>query len=229
MNPRGQEKLRRLKIGHKLIYGPRALFPPKTIDDFGWLEPDLRIIYWTAGMLTAESIILFTDNTMNRDKNFLQPVIRHAKWHRLADAEESRDWPTVEISLSNFKDQRECVDTYIKKLQGKLTRLTFELNGLQTQRESSNQAFHISYDYGRGSFSVYSRNGAQSIEYHSLAIKNDNLTELVLEGLLLLHSLAIPYSREGWRERYDFDLNEICPTKAWDWTGIIPNDKSLGE
>jgi len=68
------QRIRRvLHVGRALVEGPRALFPPAALDDFGWLEPYLRIELSSSGLEVSRSIAIYTDSTMNRDDNFSLP------------------------------------------------------------------------------------------------------------------------------------------------------------
>ncbi|MES2934034.1 MAG: hypothetical protein V4805_11175 [Pseudomonadota bacterium] len=88
-----------LLIGQELISGPTALYPPQTLDDSGWLEPDLRITLFWPGWRKIESIIVYADDTMNRENDFLDPMIRHCVWDRKNDWSGKNAWPSVEISI----------------------------------------------------------------------------------------------------------------------------------
>lgn len=108
-----KEKTKNLRrcfaIGYELINGPEAIFPPYRKDEFGWLEADLRIILTQHDHKKIESISIFVDDTMNREDDFLSPIIRHCTWLRDKDHSGNNGWPTIEMLYSGIK-HNEMVD-----------------------------------------------------------------------------------------------------------------------
>jgi len=68
---------RRFEVGNQILEGPRSIFPPREIADYGWLEPSLLIILRKIDLIIFESIALFCDDSVNRESDFLSPMVRH--------------------------------------------------------------------------------------------------------------------------------------------------------
>jgi len=88
-------------IARALIDCPEWLEPLDRVDDFGWLEPVLKLIVAPPGVNRHQvSYSVFVDNTINRHKRFLKPVVRRAHWRRPEEygIERILRWPLVDIS-----------------------------------------------------------------------------------------------------------------------------------
>jgi hypothetical protein len=213
-----QSNLRAHAIGRTLVYGPRALFPPDTLDDFGWLEPELRLVYWKPPMKTYESLAIYCDSTVNREVAFLQPIIRSARWERYHDLATRPLWPTVDIQLSYFADQFEHLHQQVYALHTALTRLPFTPFGISAQRDVP---IVKTRDDGQ-ELDVLVSNGVQTLTFTTPALTDDPVTAHVLKLRDLLLGLVQPFVSNGWRERYDYDLDALAPLQAWDWDGRNP-------
>ena len=92
------------KIGHKLVEGSSAVF---RISDGDWLESDLHIIIKEGGLRKIETYSLLTEDTMNKEIDFLPPMIRILKWRRSEDLnelqnDEHRRFPKIEVELGTI-------------------------------------------------------------------------------------------------------------------------------
>lgn len=76
--------------------------PPKEVDDHGWFEQSLRIALQSNPFGKVESIIVYSDDTINKEKNFFAPVLRHCVWDQ-TDHSSKTGWPNVEIKLGSIK------------------------------------------------------------------------------------------------------------------------------
>lgn len=197
--------------------------PPKEIDDFGWLESYLRLIWWPYSSTSTESIMIFCDNTINREANFLQPVIRHAKWERHDDIASPGIWPRVEISLSYLTGHLADIDDRVKILQAALADAPFVPFGLPVERNGPD----LKTSNSAGSIRIESWNGRQTLEYSSHPLEDDTLTSLFFETFNYLTSIMQPIDRKGWREAYNFDLSYYHPFRSWYWSGNPPTIKKI--
>ena len=199
-------------IGYEFTNGPEAIFPPPKEDDFGWLEADLRIILIPHDQKKIESISIFVDDTMNREDNFLSPIIRHCTWLKNKDYSENNNWPTIEILYSRIGNY-EIVDKKIKQMQKTISKFDFKELGLSLKRDVAK----IKIDYNKPRFELFSRNGIQAITINSWAIEGSNhLPDLVFDLFSYLKKIINPFNQNGWNERYNQDLNKVFPLKCWD-------------
>ncbi|MCP3898652.1 MAG: hypothetical protein GY707_02835 [Desulfobacteraceae bacterium] len=203
---------KKFAIGYELINGPEAILPPAEMDEFGWLEVDLKIILIPHDHKKIESISIFVDDTMNRKNNFLPPLIRHCTWHKEKDDSENNDWPTTEIFYSHIENN-EAVDKKIKKIQKNISRFEFKESGLSLKRDVAK----IKIDYNKPRFELFSRNGLQTITINSWATEdNNNFSDLVFDLFNYLKKIVRPLNLNGWKERYKQDLEKTLPLKPWD-------------
>jgi hypothetical protein len=221
------------RVGRSLVTGPRAIHPPPVIDDFGWLEPDLRLLWTGSGSGTQESVSVFTDDTINRDADFLPPLLRHAVWRRGADLERLRSvtprppaalWPSVDVRLSAFERQRAAVDERVRALQGCLRRLPFVESGLVLDRTPPHLDQQLTWGARRVAWlEIYSRTGAQAVTYESPPLEQDPLTVRFFELFDYLTGIIEPLPLSGWRETYACDLTArpLAP-RSWQWDYRLP-------
>lgn len=199
-----------LRVGRALLEGPSAIFPPSEIDNYGWLEADFRLMIKWPGQHRHESVSVFSDDSMNRDENFLPPMIRRCLWNRSADLASTSAWPSTLIELGHIRDHSR-IDALLRGVHRKLTGLPFSELGLSTQRDVAN----LELDPSEPEFRVWTRNGAQSIEYWSLPVAAANFGLSFRQVYEALLAELVPVSPQGWRERYDHDLREE-PRASWE-------------
>ncbi len=198
-------------VGYELIKGPEAIFPPSEMDEFGWLEVDLQILLIPHDHKKIESISIFVDDTMNRQDNFLPPLIRHCTWQKGKNDSEDNDWPTTETLYSHIENN-EVVDKKIKKIQQNISRFEFKESGLSLKRDVAK----IAIDYNKPRFELFSRNGLQTITINSWVTEdNNNFSDLVFELFNYLKKTLKPFNQNGWKERYKQDLEKTLPLKPW--------------
>ena len=199
--------------------GPRALIPPPALDDFGWLEPELRLIHWKAPGYKKESVTLFTDNTVNRDDHFLQPIIRLAFWERGRDIQTRPHWPSITIQFGYFSDDdHQLLHNTIYQFHQTLSSTPFLAFGISANREVPDFPHN-----DRGELEIFASNGVQSVEITTPALPNgDELTDQFFFLFAQLKAACRPFDHKDWRERYNYNLRDVTPFQAWDWDGSIP-------
>jgi hypothetical protein len=207
-----------------LLEGPTAIFPPGSIDDYGWLEADFSLTVKWPGNNIHESLHVFSDDSMNREDNFLAPMIRRCVWKRSVDMTGANEWPTATIELGFVRDCSR-VDALLRTVHRRLSGLPFAELGLSTQRDVAD----VELDSDEPEFRIWARNGVQSIEYWSLPVTPTQLGLSLREVHSELLAELSPISQSGWRERYDHDLREE-PRASWELqvgAGISANEKPL--
>ncbi len=220
-NPASKENFnsrRCLRVGRALLEGPTAIFPPSSVDDYGWLEADFSLTVKWPGNNIHESLHVFSDDSMNRDDSFLAPMIRRCLWKRSVDITGANEWPTATIELGLVRDCSR-VDALLRNVHRKLSGLPFAELGLSTQRDVAD----VEQDYDEPEFRIWARNGVQSIGYWSLPVSPAKLGLPLREVHAQLLAELAPISQSGWRERYNHDLREE-PQASWEFqvVGLKP-------
>lgn len=199
-----------MRVGLILLEGPSAIFPPQELDGYGWLEADFRLTIKWPGQVKQESVSVFSDDSINREENFLEPMIRHCIWNRSADMADTNPWPSASVSLGHVRDQSK-VDAVLRDVHRSLSGLPFAELGLSTQRDVAD----LELDPSEPEFQVWARNGVQSIEYWSLPVAAAKLGLSFRQVYEALLAELVPVAPSGWRERYDYDLREE-PRSSWE-------------
>ena len=211
-----------LRVGQAMIDGPSALFPPPSIDDYGWLEAEFYLSIKWPGSHQYESLQVFCDDSMNRDENFLPPMMRRCVWHREADLSKPGPWPTATVEIGYIRDHAR-MDALLRQIQGKLVCLPFASLGLSLQRDSAK----VEEDRSEPACRIRARNGVQSIDYWSVQVPAATLGFSYRQLHAELLAEFDPISPEGWREHYDHDLRAE-PQSGWKCEpGFRPADTSL--
>lgn len=201
-----------LQIGAKIVKGPLALFPPVQVDDYGWMECDFRIIKYAADDKVQESVSIYTDDTMNREEGFLPPIIRSCSWARGDDIDGKNKWPSIMVGLGDISSI-DSASEILRNLQRSLSKIKFGILGVSLSRDMAK----VECNHKKDRFDIFIRNGIQAIEYSSCSIHDDEYTKLVFESYEKLLNLLVPNHEIGWKERYEYNLDENCPTDMWEW------------
>lgn len=155
---------------------------------------------------------------MNREEDFLEPVIRHVRWERAEDIRRALageiHWPTAVVTLSHFRETRADVDRVVRDVQTRLNGIPFIVTGLVPDR-----SVPVATPDDRGQVEVYARNGVQRIEVATRAADGGGLHTEVVSGLAVLRAVIRPLALDGWRESYQHDLTSqaIVGSRWWDY------------
>jgi hypothetical protein len=158
---------------------------------------------------------------MNKEDNFLQPVIRFVHWEKLNDLEKSRnnieiDWPDVRIYLGYIKSEKfDELNTALIELQNLIPKIHFAPLGISLSRDVAMvDESDLSVDY-----ELWIRNGVQTICYYSPLIDNDIFSKKVIDLKRLMIASLDKIDHTGWKERYDspFDISSF----DWDYNKIF--------
>ena len=210
-----KNRMRRIRteIARELIDGPRSIFPWRRIDDFGWLEPVMQI---TIGGLEIDKICssfsIYVDNTINRDENFLTPIVRFAIWDRPKEyrAKRFKKWPEVKIFQHGLtKEEQENIDYLLKLLDTKISNIQFAVGGLITDR--SNPPLPDESFAGFRQLSFKRWNSCQTIEFFFGEDNNLNneLEEIVRKISCYIRELCKSPMKKSYRERYNLNLKNL--------------------
>ena len=151
---------------------------------------------------------------MNKEDNFLKPVIRFVHWEKQNDLEKYRndveiDWPDIRTFLGHIKpDMFEKLNSGFIELQQLLSTIHFVPLGINLKRDVAT----IDTDFSTA-IKVWVRNGVQSFCYYTPHIDNDIFCEKVIALKQLMHSSIDIFDHAGWTERYDSPFNE----NPFDW------------
>jgi hypothetical protein len=204
------------RVGNLLVEGPFSIRPPDSVDDYGWLECQLRLTHWTDE--SVESAAVYVDDSMNRQEAFLSPVIRHLRWTKAQDLQSAAAgelrFPNVSVSLSYFAGAETEVDALIRGVQTRLSHPPLVPSGLTTDRSVPD----LPGDF-RSRVMAYASNGAQGVEYRAWSSPADNgLSEAIVTGIARLRSLISPLDlAAGWRESYPYALTSADLGSSWWW------------
>ncbi len=208
-----RQRRKRNILGRLLIEGPRAILPPKNIDEDGWLEPVLFIRERSCGWTVIESVMLLCDSTMNRDRSFLTPMIRQALWEREKDLDDKDSlYPHVQIKLGMASDWN-AVKRIGRRIQRSLLSPPFIVYGHSKTRSVP----RIETSCTGAEYLVRTDNGLQSIEFSSVELDSDPVSSVLRESKTTLRSLVMPIDPVNWRERYNYNLPSQTPQESWDW------------
>ena len=133
-----QSQVRCAQIAFALLEGPYLIKPPVRIDNFGWLEPTLKIVKRTFGVdSVGVSCSVFVDNTINRENGFLEPLVRYVEWDRAYENKfkRIRTWPQAVIRhhILRKKEQKE-LHSLLLAIDKSLSNIEFLTAGLITDR-----------------------------------------------------------------------------------------------
>lgn len=166
-----------LQVGRELIQGPRALFPPTPDGLSDWLEPQLRITLRWPNYERIESVIIYVDDTMNKEEDFLPPLLRYAIWRRPDDLAGRHAWPSVSVRLGLIKNHA-AVDACLQQLQQHVPHITFTPIGLSLKRDVAD----ITGVPTLPEYTVFITNGVQGLEYSSCSIEHDLFSKQINES-----------------------------------------------
>lgn len=157
---------------------------------------------------------------MNKEDNFLKPVIRFVHWEKQNDLEQVSnkvkiDWPDLRVFLGYIKSEKfDELNLRIIKIQELVSKIQFTPLGISLERNVATvDKCDLSVAY-----EIWIRNGVQFISYYSPPIDNDDFSKSVIDLKNLMLESIDKIDCLGWRERYDspfqvssfdWDYNEI--------------------
>ena len=125
------------RIAGVLLDGPEAIFPPSR-GRGGWYEPVLSVVRrtWPVGG-DPYSAVVFVDNTNNRHRAFLPPLVRFAWWEQSYEdrVRRKRAWPRVVVQQHLLTEvEQDGVDGLMRTLDRALGQTGFVPAGLILDR-----------------------------------------------------------------------------------------------
>ncbi|SDQ14916.1 hypothetical protein [Flagellimonas zhangzhouensis] len=211
------EKL--VRIGNTLIEGPNVIFNSIGQD---WLEKDLQIIFHYPENGRLESFSIWSDDTMNKEKGFLQPMIRNLTWDRRKDLdraqkEPSTIFPKVDIQLGSIKKEmsQELNEKFVQLQHSMIRNLEYVPYKIPTTRDSAE--IKINFEKPFVDFSVFFRNGVQTLEFSS-CVNHENilLRELNQMKKILLECINL-VKLSDWVEKYSDLTESFLNGKTMEW------------
>lgn len=198
-----------MRIGNKLVEGPSAIF---RISEGDWLEKDLHITIWDGGNRNISSYSLWTDDSMNKEEDFLPPMLRILNWNRREDLDElrkdeNRKFPKIEVELGTIKNSK---FNQFEKSFVSIQKVIKESNDYvpyKISKERDYAELEIDYEKEYLGFSVYVRNGSQSLEFSSSGNYSNPLIQQIQNLIHLFNESIEPVTKSEWKERY-YELTE---------------------
>ncbi len=221
-------------IGSALLEGPDWILPPTQLDDFGWLDPVLKIIEYPIGVRkTATAYSVYVDNTINREKKFLEPLVRYVKWDRQHEnaVKRIRKWPKVMINQHILKPSEQVnLDRLLRSLDQSLSSIAFLTAGLISDRSDPSGCYPVDTNYEKPRFLRIERwNFCQRIEFglDEYAGLNNAIEEAARNLAEYIQQLCESDNKPNYRERYSLNLKEMeSQRKDWFYRPYSKNTRS---
>ncbi len=198
-----------MRIGNKLVEGPSAIF---RLSEGDWLGKDLYITVRDRGYENISSYSLWTDDSMNKEEEFLPPMIRILDWKRRKDLselkeDENRNFPKIDLELGTIKESKfvQCENAFIS-----IQKAVKEHNDYipyKISRKHDYAELNVDHDEEYLNFSIYIRNGSQSLELNSCANFSNQLVQQIQRIIKLFKESIEPTDKTKWKERY-YELTE---------------------
>lgn len=197
--------------------------PPTRLDDFGWLDPVLKIVDRPIGIRkTATAYSVYVDNTVNRDKNFLAPLVRYVNWDREYEykVRRIRTWPKIKINQHVLKASEQAkLDSLLRNLDQSLSSINFLIAGLITDRSDPSGCHPDDANYEKPrTLRIERWNFCQRIEFglDEYAGLNEAIEEAARDLAKYVLQLCKSDNETNYRERYSLNLKEKdCQGKDW--------------
>lgn len=208
-----------LRIGNKLVESPSAIF---RISEGDWLEKKLHITIRSRSFEKFSTYSLWTDYSMNKEENFLPPMIRILNWKRKEDLDDldkdkNRKFPKIEVELGTIKNSK------VEELEKAFISIQEAFKGnndyvpYKISRERDCAELEIDYEKEYLDFTIYFSNGNQSLEFSSLGNYSNKLIQQVDNLISLLIESIEPIDKYEWKERYYELTEEYLDGKTPEW------------
>ena len=214
MKPIVKNKLRNRKIGSILIDGPEYIIPPSKYG-YGWYDQIYCLIDQPLGVnKKAFSYSVYVDNTVNRDKNFLVPLVRYVEWNR--DKEYSnnriRNWPLINIYQHLLSEtESKIINKLLLQVDDFLSKIKFLKAGLITDRSDPIDCWPVDEEkYEFCSLLVKRWNFCQSIEFviGGNSKLNPDLIKINQNLATYIKRICKMDTCKNYREHYSINLTE---------------------
>lgn len=207
-------------IAYRVLEGPAALYPASGTD--GWYERETFIqralVETKANMMVVngyESVSIWTDGTPNRERDFLEPVIRYARWDLAADmtetcSEKEREWPTVELVLGSIGNPGN-LDHRVSGFHELLQSLPFVPGCIGFRQEEPDMESDSQYS----PYKIWMTNGVQCLEFSGYPLRGEGFTREVFRFFDEIKTQMVIINKTGWKEKYDKDLSAPSIAEYW--------------
>jgi len=208
-----------VKIGNKLVQGPSAIF---RLSQGDWLEKDLYITIRGEGFKNISTFSLWTDSSMNKEEDFLSPMIRILNWNRQQDLEaaridENRNFPNIDLKLGTIKSSKfdDLENAFISIQKAVKENNEYVPYKIATERDCAKLTTDYENDYL--DFRIYIRNGSQSLELSSVANYSSHLVQEIQRIIKLFKESIELVDKTKWKERYYELTKEYLEGEIPEW------------
>jgi hypothetical protein len=217
MNPTHRQRI--TTIGNMLLEGPSSVIHKASGD---WLKKDFRIILHQpkSGILTSYSI--WSDDTWNKETDFLAPMIRVVAWDRKKDMERLKQskeikFPEIDAVLGTIKSEKfKGLNEAFIQLQHKIVRhsgyIPFHIS---TERDAP--LLNVEADKEFLHYALYFNNGGQTFELKSSGNFDQPLVVDLMDITTQLSESMQLIDPSPWKERYTGITKASLDDDGLDW------------
>ena len=155
---------------------------------------------------------IWTDCSMNKEEDFLPPMIRILNWKRKQDLddlkqEESRKFPKIELEFGTIKNSKfDQLENAFIAIQ-KAVKEDNDYVPYKISRQRDQADIQVDYDKEYLNFSIYVRNGSQCLEFSSSGNYSNPMIQQIQNLIHLFNESIEPVDKSEWKERY-YELTE---------------------
>jgi hypothetical protein len=207
------------KIGNMLLEGPSSIIHKASGD---WLKKDFQLILHQPKSGTLKSYSIWSDDTWNKEADFLPPMIRTVIWDRQKDMEHLRksedlNFPSIDVALGTIKSEK--FNELNKKLV-QLQNLIIDNHGYQPFKIAiAREAAHIDVDFDKEflDYALYLNNGNQTFELKSSGNLDQPLVVDLMDIATQLSETMQLIDPFPWKERYTGITKASLDDDGLDW------------
>ncbi|WP_306012717.1 MULTISPECIES: hypothetical protein [unclassified Allomuricauda] len=217
MNPNNRQRI--TKIGNMLLEGPLSIIHKASGD---WLKKDFQLILHQPKSGTLKSYSIWSDDTWNKEADFLSPMIRTVIWDRQKDMEHLRksedlNFPSIDVALGTIKTEKfkGLNETFIKLQHLIITRPGYIPFRISTERDAP--LLNVKADKEFLHYSLYFNNGGQTFELKSSGNLDQPLVVDLMDIATQLSESMQLIDPSPWKERYTGITKASLDDDGLDW------------
>lgn len=197
-------------------------------------DPVLKIVDRPIGIRKkATAYSVYVDNTVNRDKKFLAPLVRYVNWDREYEYEvrRIRKWPKIKVNQHILKKSEQAkLDSLLRKLDQSLSTIVFLTAGLIVDRSDPSGCYADDANYEKPrTLRIERWNFCQRIEFglDEYAGLNKVIEEAARDLAKYIQQLCESDNEPNYRDRYSSNLKEMDgQRKDWFYRPDAKNTRS---